>query len=628
MCCTNKIFKFFGLVLILVMISNVQAGFLDMPDITETPQLERHSMLRDLDIPGVKDRNPDPTAGPRLAVKEFRVQGLVEYPELGITRKAINSLVEKIRFDLMDEGKLLDSGYTLDELSGLSDLLVDIEDKTKDRHVTPVEVQKLVWLIRDQRKKRGITLGQIESIADKITNFYRERGFILAKAYIPKQQVRDGVVTLTLLLGMLGSVEVNNNNMYSASSLKSVFDDMLAKPVTSKQVEENLYLINDFPGISVNGYFAPGYQVGDTKLNINVKDEERFMSNIRVDNHGTSGTGLYRLYADFQVNNPFGISDLLNFSVLTASSPSNTQYWRVYYQTKLFSPRWKFLIGSSVNQFLVDKSTLGTSLDLNGTVSVFDYGLRYDIQRSRKNNSRIEAKYENVKSDLQIGSINSNAFDEEVNNATLSYFFDSLNEKEKKLHQGNIKLVSSDIVFGADVGQSKKYNTLISDYTLLSFVKVPFTDSTSRLVFRANLQYAGKKISSVGRSALAGPTRVRGYSSDIFSADDSLILGLDWIFNAPDLFDFKLFGDTSFKDMAKPFVFSNFAYGKQYSITDVKADVKAQLVDAGFGIQFAHKDKFSGNLQFAFPVKAKFSDPDIMVTDKNMRVVFDFQYKF
>ena len=171
MCCINKINYLLISFFIFGIIPVVNAGFLDMPEITESPELERKSMLRDLDIPGVKDRDPDPTAGPRLAVKEFRVQGLAEYPELGITRQAIHELVERIRFDLMAEDKLLDSGYTLEELGGLSDLLVDIEDETEKRHVTPIEVQKLVWLIRDQRLKRGITLGQIESIADKITKF-------------------------------------------------------------------------------------------------------------------------------------------------------------------------------------------------------------------------------------------------------------------------------------------------------------------------------------------------------------------------------------------------------------------------------------------------------------------------
>lgn len=628
MCRTNNIIYLFIFLILGILSLPVKAGFLDMPDISETPDLERKSMLRDLDIPGVKDRDPDPTAGPRLAIREFRVQGLVEYPELGITREAINKLVENIRFDLMAEDKLLDSGYTLQELGGLSNLLVDIEEETEKRHVTPIEVQKLVWLIRDQRKKRGVTLGQIESIADKITKFYRERGFVLAKAYIPKQEVRDGIVTLTLLLGVLGNVEVHKNKMYDVSTLKSVFDDFLTQPVTSNSIEENLYLINDFPGIAVNGFFEPGYQVGDTKLNINVKQEERYKSNLRLDNHGTTGTGLYRAFIDFQINNPLGIADFLNLSILQASSPSNTQFWRAFYQTKLFSPRWKFNVGISKNQFLVDKSTLGTSLDLNGEVSVSDVGLRYDIERSRKNNSRIELKYESVISDLRIGDFNSDAFDESINNVSLSYHTDTLNEKSRRLHQASYKLTSSNITFGAQPEQDKNSLIFLTDYTLLSFVKVPLFESNSRLILRANLQYAGKKISSIARSALAGPTRVRGYSSDVFSADDALVLGADWIFNAPDLFDFNLFSDTSFKDIAKPFVFIGAGYGKQYSIVTNRSDITSQLVDVGFGLQFAYKETFNGNLQFAFPVNDKFSDPDIIIEDNEMRVVFDFQYKF
>jgi len=626
--CINKFLLLYVVVLSATYSFNVNAGFLDMPEITESLELERKSMLRDLDIPGVKDRDPDPTAGPRLAVKEFRVQGLVEYPDLGITRDAINKLVDKIRFDLMAEDKLLDSGYTLDELGGLSDLLVDIEEDTVKRHVTPIEVQKLVWLIREQRKKRGITLGQIESIADQITKFYRQRGFILAKAYIPKQEVRDGIVTLTLLLGMLGNVEVNNNKIYAVSTLKSVFDDLLTKPVTSKQIEENLYLINDFPGVTVNGFFEPGYQVGDTKLNINVKEEKRYSSNIRLDNHGTKGTGIYRLYADIQINNPLGYADMFNASILSATSPSNTQFWRLFYQGKLFKPRWKFMLGASENQFLVDKSSLGTSQDLNGSVNVNDFGIRYDIQRSRKNNSKIELKYESVKSNLRIGSFTASNLNEKVNDTSLSYSYDFLNEKSRRLHQGSIKYVNAKIVAGADPAQDTSFNIFSMDYTLLSFVKVPFFDSTSRLILRTNLQYAGKKISSISRSALAGPTRVRGYSSDIYSADDTLFLASDWVFNAPDFFDFNIFDNTSFKDITKPFIFADYSIGKQYSIVDNNPDITGQIGDVGFGLQFAYKNNFSGNLQIAFPVLSKFSDPNITISDKNTRIVFDFQYKF
>lgn len=629
MCC-SKFKKIFVSVLLVSSINfPVLAGFLEMPDVNEAPELERKSMLRDIDIPGVKDRDPDPESGPRLAVSEFRIQGLVEYPELGITRKTLNELVEKIRFDFMAEGKLLDSGYTLDELGGLSDLLVDIEEQTTDRHVTPIEVQKLVWLIRGQRAKRGITLGQIETIADKITRFYRERGFILAKAYIPKQEVRDGIVTLTLLLGVLGSVDVNNNELYSDSTLKSVFDDMLTKPVTNAQVEENLYLINDFPGILVNGYFEPGYQVGDTKLTINVKNENKYSSNIRLDNHGTDSTGRYRTYADVQVNNLFGNADLFNLSILNASEPNNTRYYHIWYQTNLFSPRVKATFGASRNQFLVDKSELNASVGINGTVEIIDASFRYQLTRSRTKNTNMDLKFANIYSDLQIGDFPDigNKLDDEFDNISLSYNYDYLNEKSRTLHQGNFKIDSGKYVFGALDGENPNYQYFSTDYTMLTFAKVPFTDSTSRLIFRVNFQYAGEPLPSVFRLALAGPTRARGYESDIYSADDLLYTGVDWLFNSPDMFDFNFFGLANFKELAKPFVFLDASYGLQHSVGPTEDTISGQLIDAGVGLQFS-KDDFSGNLYIAFPLNDSFSKPIASTIDTSARVTFDFQYKF
>lgn len=628
MSCTNKLSYLFFLLSVIIFNIPANAGFLDMPEITESLELERKSMLRDLDIPGVKDRNPDPTAGPRLAVKEFRVQGLTEYPELGITRKAIQKLVEKIRFDLMAEDKLLDSGYTLDELGGLSDLLVDIEEDTEKRHVTPIEVQKLVWLIRDQRLKRGITLGQIESIADRITKFYRERGFILAKAYIPKQEVRDGIVTLTLLLGMLGDVTVSNNKVYAEGSISSVFDNDLTKPVTSSLVEENLYLLNDFPGLSVSGYFEPGHQVGDTKLNINVNNEDKYSSNIRLDNHGTLDTGKYRLYADLQANNLLGITDLLNLSILTATAPSNTNYWKFNYQAKLFSPRWFANIESSTNQFVVDQEN--SNLNLNGIVSTEGLSVLYKLNRSRVSNDTLEIKQQSITSDLQLGDLPDlgNALDEKISTTSLTYKFDFLQEKQKRLHQGNITYTSGQYEYGDTVDTGKEFKYLTMDYSILTFLKIPFTDSNSRLIFRAGGQFAGKYLSSIAKYALSGPSRARAFSPNVFSADDAIFTSMDMIFNSPDIFDFTIFGETKFKDIVKPFIFVDYAYGIQRAINSAKKDVKGELFDAGIGLKFNYSNNVQGNIQVAFPINSQFSDPDIVVKEDGMRVVFDFQYKF
>lgn len=609
---------------------SAHADFLEMPDVTETTEPRTKSLLRDLDIPAVKYRSPDPTQGPRLAVSEFRVQGLVEYPELGITHEAISKVVEKIRYDFMQEDKLLESGYTLEELGELSNLLGEIEEEAVGRHVEPVDVQRLVWLVREQRGKRGITLGQIETVANTITQFYRERGFVLAKAYIPKQQVRDGIVNLTLLLGALGDVQINGNKLYKTDKLASVFDDMAGKPVTNTAIEERLYLINDFPGIFVDGYFEPGQQVGDTRLGVNVRKESRYNGNVRVDTHGSEDTGRYRLYADGQINNPLGLADKLKIGFLTASQPSNSDYWSAEYHLKPFNPRFAFNIDTSENQFLVDQSgTSGVEVNLRGDVTVQGATITYLNRRTRARNNTYALRYEEIASDLQLGDIPDidNGLDDKLKNISLIYDFDVLQEQSKRFHQGRIKLTSGEFVYGADREQKPNFVLLLTEYTRLSFLRVPLFNADTRLISRAELQYSGINLSGILRYSLAGPTRARAFAPGLFTADDAIFLGVDWIFNAPSFMDFKLTESIGFRDLVKPVLFADYAYGQQNPLAENET-IRAQLADVGFGLKLSHSKGINGNLLFAFPVHEDFGALSSPPSVGSQRVVFDLQYGF
>ena len=609
--------------------TTVEADFLKMPEIEQLRKIKEKTLLKDMNIPAVRDRMPDPMAGPRLAVAEFRIQGLVEFPELGITREAIAQLVESIRFDLMGEGKLLQSGYTIDELGELSDLLVDIEEETVDRHVSSLEVQQLVWLIRAQQGKRGVTLGQIEGVASSITQFYRERGFILAKAYIPKQQVRDGIVNLTVLLGTLGEVKVHGNDLYSVETITSIFEDQLDKPVTNSSIEESLFVINGFPGVNVDGYFEPGSQVGDTRLNVNVRDESSYNINTRIDNHGSEESGLYRIFVGAQANNLLGNADYLNISLLQTVFPADTTFWQTSYESNFFSPRFRAGIDISQNQFLVDQSSVASNIDLSGKVNVYAVQGSYIAQRSRKKNSSYKLRYEKIHSDLQIGDIPDigDYLDERLTHISLSYQFDVLDDVNKRLHEVSFTYDNGHFDFGFDVGQKQNYHVLSIDYTLLSFVKVPFFDSSSRVIFRAYSQYSGTNLSSIARFSLTGPTKVRGFSPSYFTADDAAYFGADWIFNSPRFLNFSL-GGVEFNEVFKPFVFVDYAYGYQH-LLDIKEEyATAQLADIGMGLQVSHRSGFNGNIQLAFPILSELKVAGEDSEYDSVRLTFDFQYVF
>lgn len=608
------------------------AGFLEMPDTTETPEFERRSLLLDMDIPAVKDRDPNPQAGPRLNVKEFRIQGLREYPELGITREQIIKQVEALRFDMMGEGKMLSSGYTLEELSKVSDLVAEIEQETQDQHVGPLEVQKLVFLIREQHRQRGITLGMIETVADTITRYYRERGFILAKAYIPKQQVRDGVVTLTVLLGELGEVEVQNNKRYSAKSIQNIFKSNLGKPVTNELVEENLYLANDLPGLSVQGYFEPGAQVGDTKLNVNVTSEQWYSANMRLDNHGSEKSGKYRLYSDFILHNPLTLGDQIELGVLGSFSPQNSTYGSFRYTLPVFSPRVKYSLGVSSNDFVVGsgntESDSNPGMKLGGESLVVDTSVRYQLKRSRVTNHAISLKASQIESEIKFDERFSIA--NTLQNIELSYEFDLLSERSRVLQQGYLALISSTITEGLEYDTREKSPYIITfDYSRLSFITIPFTQAETKLVLRFSGQYAGTLLASANQYSLAGPTRARGFQVNEYYADDAANLAVDWILKGPSLNGFSLGGER-LENMVQPFLFVDYGYGKTHSFQDNDSKTSATLADAGIGLKFSYKENLRGKLSVAQPMTSKISgiEEDTTSTDEGTNVYFDMQFSF
>ncbi len=598
-------------------------GFLEMPDTSEVPEYERESMLLDLDVPPVRDRDPDPEAGPRLNIKEFKLQGLVEFPELGITRKGLIERVEGIRFELMKEGELTDSGYTLDELGEVSDLIADIEKGTSEEHVGALEVQKLVFLIREQRRKRGVTLGMIETVADTITRYYRERGFVLAKAYIPEQKVRDGVVTLTLLLGELGQVTVENRRRVSEGLVTRVFKKDLNAPVTSWNVEESIYLVNDIPGVNSQGFFSPGSQVGDTKLTVNLLEEDWYSGNIRLDNHGSEDSSQNRAYLDVYIHNPLGYGDEIYLALLKSYDPNKSTYGAFRYSSMIGSPRVRAQIGVSTNDF-VSRSVVNEATVITGESRVSDAGFSYIYRRSRVKNISMDFNYMDVETTIDAG-FNSDTT-QEMQKSSIKFNFDILNEKRRHLYVGDVSLShsttsSSDPFEEAEGGSHALFNY---NFTMLSFFKFPFTDYENRLVFKTSGQYAGEGVSSLNQKSLTGPDTVRAFGVTGFQADDAIYAGVDWIFGFPSFGGAKLFGQ-SINKIVQPYLFLDYAFGNQYPGIEASESDLGRLAAMGLGVSFNHSN-FSLGIVGAIPLEDHVAGNDDSTPESD--VYLDFQYSF
>jgi hemolysin activation/secretion protein len=182
---------------------------------------------------------------------------------------------------------------------------------------------------------RDLTLAQIEALAARVTARYREGGYLLARAYVPPQDVAGGVVEIAVSEGRIGAVDVRGARRYDPGFLQAhVRLDRDRPPFQGQDFERSLLLLNDLPGLEVKSTLKPGAVPGTTDVILDV--EERLLTGeIEANNYGSKETGYERFGLALNVNNPFGWNDTFGIRGLVSREGDALWYARGTYGVAL-----------------------------------------------------------------------------------------------------------------------------------------------------------------------------------------------------------------------------------------------------------------------------------------------------
>lgn len=163
-------------------------------------------------------------------------------------------------------------------------------------------------------------LAQLEALALAVTRYYRQHGYFVAVAYVPRQTVEDGVVTIAVLEGKLDQTRVGQSGGYDPARLRRYEEAALCGDgtpscegvtLTQSRADRAVGLISVLPGVaSASGTLSPGSAVGTTDFTLNAVPGPGVTGVLGVDNYGNEYTGRVRETADLRWNNPLGVGDL------------------------------------------------------------------------------------------------------------------------------------------------------------------------------------------------------------------------------------------------------------------------------------------------------------------------------
>ncbi|MEJ0027113.1 MAG: POTRA domain-containing protein [Rhizomicrobium sp.] len=170
---------------------------------------------------------------------------------------------------------------------------------------------------------KDVTLGDIIDVADGIEKAYRDKGYLLVRAYVPPQRVRDGVFTINVVEGYLGAVTVQGGDRSVRRNIDGYLKPaMLSRPPRLSTVERGLLLTNDIPGVSATGVLKPSPdKPGASDLVIDIA-QPPVTGGISVDDRGSRFSGIWTVQGDVEFNSIFGADQL---AATVTSSPSSLE---------------------------------------------------------------------------------------------------------------------------------------------------------------------------------------------------------------------------------------------------------------------------------------------------------------
>lgn len=554
---------------------------------TEGMKLPAQSAYQ-LSIPEISDRRSETDDSARLRVVAFKLRGAVDRPDLNISIADIHTILHKAK-------------------------------------TAPGRIQEF-------------TISELQTLADKITQYYRHRGMILARAYIPAQDVNDGIVVIGILEGYLAQVLPQDNKVFSNDVLTIPFVQLKGEPIVKTRIESALVDVNDFPGLDVFAVLQPGDEVGTSQLVLKVQKEHKGRFAAHLDNHGNPFSGEYRLYLDGSLYNLTQGADELSATIMHTIKPAESMYGSITYERGLFIPKIKLLamtrwgVSLAYNRYEVMGAL--SPLGLKGSTQVTNFYIKKALWRGRERNAVIRFSLATKGADvIKLGSNFSNdqltILGVELNVDFLDRF-NGLNEFGVSFYRGIGGFLGS-LQANHDEKASRfnesfqkaggEFNKLVLSYNRLQHLGSlhPILGDNS-LLLRYSGQYSNRELLSMEQKAMGGPTNVRAYPSSEFLRDNGYFFSVDLLLDAPGFADHPAFWGKTWSELLQFSLFGDWTRGWNHNATD---NDLVELSGIGAGVRFQVPKKFSSRMTIASR-----TTNNVPSNNREPQVFFDLTYQF
>lgn len=375
----------------------------------------------------------------------------------------------------------------------------------------------------NEYKDRELTLAELQQAAARITEFYREHGYRVARAYLPQQSIRSGVIQIAVLEGEMGSIRLKNATRISDERILAMASGIKpGEKVYVPAVERGLLLLKDLPGVaSVNATLQPGEKVGQTDLVVNVEPAPLVSYALDADNAGNRFTGAYRGGGTLKLNSPLGLGDQL----IARVQATNEKLYAGSLTYRVPVKADGLIVGAAWSSSHYQLGKDFAALDANGTAMSTSLFATYPFVRSETFNlvGALSAEQRSLRDNIDAVAVSSS---KSVRNLAASLSANGqagpgIYAASAAYSAGNLNIKTPDAKAADDltVKAAGRFNKLSYALSTLQPVVGPWSIAAS-----ASGQIASKNLDSSEKFSVGGADGVRAYPQGEAPADEGYLL--------------------------------------------------------------------------------------------------------
>jgi hemolysin activation/secretion protein len=451
------------------------------------------------------------------------------------------------------------------------------------------------------------TFSQLLQAASKITALYIKEGYGTSGAYIPAQDIKDGIIKIQIVEGSLQEIRIgrkgDSTNYLNDNYIRSRIALATAKPLNLKNLQEALQLLGLNPLIkSVSAELSAGTKPGTNLLRVLIEEENRDKGKIIVDNSRNPSVGTFRRGVERARGNLTGIGDTLN---LAYENTDGSNAIDISYTVPI-NPRNGSISLSygNTNSNIVEPPF--NDLDIDANSSNLELSLRQPIVQNANDKFIQEIAlgltFSHRESNTSISDVNfpiSLGADAQGNTriSALRFFQDWTKSSLKEVFSAKSQFSLGLGVFDATINNKEPDSRFFAWRGQFFWLRSLSTESDNqrlspKLLIKSDVQLANRALLPLEQFTLGGIYSVRGYRQDAIFSDNGIFASAD--------FQLPIYSNNNQKNILQLIPFIDI--GTTWNSSNIRDSTTNTLASLGLGVEWKMDNKFSARLDYGIPL--------------------------